>query len=125
MKKIDEFKNFVKDHKKEIVNGAIGVGVTVGGIALLVSTKKTLKFPETSFKGMSISKWEEIEKARIDKLNWNLGTMTSLWDEGGCLNTIVTDLTVSDLGKLGDELLKIDGVTKQTGVDIIAGLGTK
>lgn len=125
MKKIDEFKTFVKEHKKVIVNGAICVGVTVGGIALLVVTKKSLKFPETSFKGMSISKCEEIEKARIDKLNWNLGTMTDLWDEGGCLNTIVTELTVSDLGKLGDELLKIDGVTKQTGVDIVAGLGTK
>lgn len=117
MKKLDEMKTFVKEHKNEIIAGAIGVGVTVCGITYIMVTKKPVKIPEAVKPNFAA-----IEKSRIEKLNWKLGDMTDLWNEGGCINTIINDITMADLGKLGDELMNIEGVTKETGISIIASI---
>ena len=117
MKKLDEMKTFVKEHKNEIIAGVIGVGVTVGSIAYIMVTKKPVKIPEAVKPNFAA-----IEKSRIEKLNWRLGDMTDLWNEGGHINTIINDITMADLGKLGDELIKIEGVTMETGISIIASI---
>lgn len=115
-------KQFVKDHKKEIF---IGVTVAVGGMIVYKITKQKPKFLKETVKLQSISDWEAIETERIKNLNWNLGEVTQLWNEGDCVNAIINDITVNDLGSLGEECLKIDSVTKDTTVTMLVGFLNK
>lgn len=118
----EEFKTFVKENWKPIV------GYTIGGLATIglgvVAFKGIKKLPVGEGAVLqSISDWQAKEQERIASVGWNgVGELTSLWDEGGCTNAIVENLKYEDMGKLGEELLKIDGIAKDSGVDLVIGM---
>jgi hypothetical protein len=112
--KLAQVKAFAKDHKKEI---AIGIGVLVGGTVvykIVKSSPKVIDICET------IDKSNVIKDLEIPKTE--LGTINELWQDGFGKNLILNDVTVGDLGKVGEEFLKIDGVTNETVVTAVVGL---
>ena len=117
MTKKEKVLNFVKEHKKELAIAAVAV---VGGTVLFALTRKK---PESikMLEATAGSDWKQKELARIEALDWNLGEVTDLWNEGECVNAIINDITVADLGKLGEESLKIEGITKDTTVSMLIG----
>lgn len=115
MTKKEKVLNFVKKHKKELAVAAVAV---VGGAVVFAVTKKKPKSINLLESNIN-SDWAEKEKARIAALDWKLGELTDFWDEGHCVNAIVNDITVADLGKLGEESLKIDGVTNDSTVSMV------
>lgn len=114
--KMTKVKNFVVDHKKEI---AIGVGVIVGGVVVYKIVKHIPKadlVTDVDWSGMT----EEIVDLEIPKLE--VGTIDELWSDQWGKSLILNDITVGDMGKIGEEFLKIDGVTKDTVVTATMGL---
>ena len=114
--KMTKVKNFVVDHKKEI---AIGVGVIVGGVVVYKIVKSLPKndlITDVEWSGMT----EGIEDLEIPKLD--VGTIDELWKDQWGKSLILNDITVGDMGKIGEEFLKIDGVTKDTVVTATIGL---
>lgn len=114
--KFEKVKNFVVDHKKEI---AIGVGVVVGGVVIYKIVKHLPKndlVTDINWNDMT----EEIVDLEIPKLE--VGTIDELWKDQWGKSLILNDVTVGDMGKLGEELLKIDGITKETVVTASMGL---
>ena len=98
---------FVKNHKKEITIGAISaIGV---GIAIVFGTRvsKTMKITKSNA--------STIENIDIPDV-WGVGTMTDLWTEGTWTSTIINNITIADLGKIGEEFQKINGVKSDTEV---------
>ena len=111
--KIEQVKVFVADHKKEI---AIGLCVAVGGTVLYKVVKVKPKIENvTGTMFCNVDKYLEIPKLDV-------GTITELWEEDGYKNLFLNDITVADMGKIGEELLKIDGVTNKTCVTAVVGL---
>ena len=114
--KFEKVKNFVVDHKKEI---AIGVGVVVGGVVIYKIVKHLPKndlVTDINWTDMT----EEIVDLEIPKLE--VGTINELWSDQWGKSLILNDFTVGDMGKIGEELLKIDGITKETVVTASMGL---
>ena len=103
---------FVKTHKKEI---AIAAGLTVVGIAVA----KT--FP----KGTGI----RIEKIHTSELG-KFESVMNLWKETQpdgetWINTIAENLTAADLGRLGEEMMKVKSINPDTVANVIVGFKTK
>lgn len=125
MTKMEKVKNFVKEHKKEI---AIGALTLIGGCAVYGVCKKTPKIEKTtkgSEKTMVFmrffvdSEGFRNQKNLTDTIDFDLkDSLTSVTDFGDVINVIHDNLTVDDLGKLGEDLLKIDGVTKNNKIDV-------
>lgn len=114
--KMTKVKNFVVDHKKEI---AIGVGVIVGGVVFYkIARKLSTNDPLTNIEWSG--KAEDIVILDAPKLE--IGTIDELWSDGWGKSLIINDITVGDLGKVGEEFLKIDGITKDTVVTATMGL---
>lgn len=114
--KMNKVKNFVVDHKKGI---AIGVGVVVGGAVIYKIVKHLPKndlVTDIDWTDMT----GEIVDLEIPKLE--VGTIDELWKDQWGKSLILNDVTVGDMGKLGEELLKIDGITKETVVTASMGL---
>lgn len=93
---IDKIKEFVRDHKKEL----IAATVVVGGAVLLIlrckhPAKKHGSAPKRAFKN-------DIDIPEGLKV-WNT---TMLWREGKYLNAIVENIPLDDLGELGKEYIK-------------------
>lgn len=116
--KYEKVKEFVVDHKIEI---AVGLCVAVGGGVVLNKIMKST--PKINGAEKVIVKMGDV---RIDK---NLpipevavGTIDELWVDQWGKNLILNDVTVADLGKIGEEFLKIDGVTNETEVSAVIGL---
>lgn len=110
----NEIKDYIKNHKKEIVIGAIsvvGIGVMT---AIGVKSLKTVKtiVPDVA---------KSIDDIDVPD-TWSVGTVTQLWKENTWTNAIINDITIADLGKLGEELQKIDGVKSNTEVSAMFGL---
>lgn len=108
MRKFNEFVGWAKDHKKEIAITTAGIAASAVVFAI---TKKKPEIPV-----------EQIVKRfnnDLDKPEWNVGALTELWLEGEYINSIVEDFTIADLGKLGEEFLKVEGVTPETGVSAV------
>lgn len=111
--KMKQVKTFVADHKKEI---AICVGVVVGGVVVYKIVKKVPK-QQTLDKAVDKSFGNFlgfIACKDLDIPKTDIGTIDELWQEGDFKNLIFNDITVADMGKIGEEFLKIDGVTKET-----------
>lgn len=94
MEKKNKVVEFVNANKKKIALGVIGAVTAIGSIVLVAMGKKRSK--------------------DIQVTDWGCGTLEECWRENGWINTIATDATVGDAGKLGEELMKIDGVTANT-----------
>ena len=110
-----EFVEYVKTHKKEIAVGAlcvVGTGVLVAfGVKGLRSNK---------IDGYLV---EYIDENVVD--GFTTGKVTSLWNEGEFTNAIVNHFTIKDMGILGEDLKKIEGITDDTTVDAIFGFANK
>lgn len=106
---------FVKTHKKTIALGAITAVTAIGGIVLIAMGKKKSSETIVNFSGVfSTPAARDIEVA-----DWSVGTLIDCWRESGWINLIAKDFTVADTGKLGEELLKIDGVTAETALQTV------
>ena len=108
-------KEFVNTHKKEIALTA----VTVIGGALVYAITKKKPTPNSDAVKCVFNRVEDLTKPEM-----NLGTITELWKEGDYVNAIVNDFTVADLGRLGEELCKIDSVMPETTVTALMGFLT-
>ena len=97
---------FVKTHKKEI---AIAAGLTAVGIAV----------------AKNLIKVEDLPKPEA-----SVGTIQELWKEtqsnGETYNiAIVDNLTAADLGRLGEEMMKVKGINANTVASVIVGFKQK
>ena len=104
--------DFIRDHKKAI---AIGAATLAGGITLIAFGKQTRI---ATIAGATISKLST--DVKVD--GWDVGTLDMCWAESGHINAIVEGLTVKDAGKIGENLLKIKGVTPDTDLSIVIGI---
>ena len=111
--KLEQVKTFVDEHKREIAIGAGIAGVAVIGGVIYVITKRKPKIDILE----KVFNVKDLEKPKMD-----IGTLTELWYEGGCINAILNDVTVADLGEVGKQFLKIDGITNDTEVSAVIGL---
>lgn len=107
-------KEFVNTHKKDIALALTTVTV-VGGALVYAITKTKPRLNLDAVNGV----FNRIED--MNKPDMNLGTLTELWKEDGYVNAIVNDFTIADLGRLGEELCKIDSVTPETTVTALMG----
>lgn len=105
---------FVKTHKKKIALGAIGAVAAIGGIVLVAMGKKQ-SMDTINFSGVfSTPNAKDIQVA-----DWGCGKLDECWRENGWINAIVSDFTVADAGKLGENLLKVEGVTPDTALQTV------
>lgn len=119
MTKMEKVKNFVKEHKKEIAIGAITL---IGGCVVYGVCKKTPKIEKTA-KGsdkvsvlqcftVDKSGWEN-RKSIVDTVDFAMkDTLVDAVDFGDVVSVMHNEINMDDLSKLGEDLLKIDGVTK-------------
>lgn len=125
-----EFVEYVKTHKKEIALAAVG---TVGAgvlIALGVKGVHRVKAGTTPVELIG-----DIVNDAKDEIPWNernlvegftTGKVNDLWNEGNYGNAIVQYFHVEDMGKLGEDLKLIEGVTDDTEVSaVLTFVGTK
>ena len=115
-KKQNKVAEFVKNHKKKIAilvtcSAALGCG-----IAYIMVDRKF----RTPVKFWGVMGTPAARDISID--GWSLGTLVECWHERGWFNAIVTDFTVADAGKLGEELLKIDGITMDTALEAVLSI---
>ena len=112
--KLEKAKTFVKEHKRELAIGAGVAGIMmIGGVVYMITKKK----PKIANISESVFHTKDLEKPKMD-----IGTLTDLWQEGGYINAILNDVTVADLGAVGEQFLKIDGVTNDTVVSAVISL---
>jgi hypothetical protein len=124
MSKKQKAKEFWGKHKKKIILG--GVLAAVGITAVVVSgSKKKCKDDQTK---LLADNWErEYEKrdSRIAALDWQVGKMDDLWEDDFGYNAIINDINVSDIGLLGDEFTKFEGVSPDSNVTMMIGVEPK
>lgn len=104
--------NFINNHKK----GIAIVGATVAGGLALIALGKCTRI--VSVAGATKS----LKSNDINVDGWDLGKLSMCWEEGDYINAIVEDLTLADAGKLGENLLKINGMTPDTGLSVVVGM---
>lgn len=108
----EKIKRFLSGHKFEIVSvGAIVLGVTLCAVG--IKTKPSLKKVVDNIPDLANNVDIPTEFA--------VGKITELWKEGEWLNAIVNDVTVKDLGHLGDEFVKHGIVPDKTKVTMLIG----
>lgn len=114
-----EFVEYIKNHKKEITLGAIGLIGTGLLAAVGVKVSKSIKVSgnPVDMVGDIVSdgNWKEINL--VD--GFTTGKVNDLWNEGGYGNAIVQYFTIKDMGKLGEDLKKIKGITDDTEVSAV------
>lgn len=109
MKLKDKLEEFIETHEFEI-GVAAGVVACVAGVAVTCVAGKCMT---RGIKDLPVPEME-------------IGKITMLWDEWWnknarekCANAIVTDLTIADLGRFGNELTKIEGVKLDSPVQLV------
>ncbi len=121
---------FVKNHKKEVL---IGTGlVVIGGVIYIVTKKKpkgmkNFKASDTVIDMLSDGEckfmtFEKYANMNLEIPEVELGEISDLWVDKFGKNLILNDVTVADLGKVGEQFLKIDGITNETNVTAVVGL---
>lgn len=105
-------KSRVKRHRSEFITGA---GVVVGAVicvivgrSLCVSNTKPYPVTGNKIKGIDVPD------------GFSIGKVTDLFEDGDEIVAITTDLTVNDLGKFGEELVKYGLVADGTEAAITA-----
>lgn len=115
-----EFVEYVKNHKKEIALGALGVigtGVLVAiGVKGLNSIKVTGN-PVEMIGDIIDDNWAD--KNVVD--GFTTGKVNEVWNEGDYGNAIVQYFKIKDMGALGEDLKKIKGITDDTEVSAVLG----
>ncbi len=120
-----EFKEYVKNHKKEIVIGT--VTVVAGTVAVAFGVKgirslKTTANPVEMIGDIIDDDWRF--KNVVD--DFTTGKVNELWNEANYGNAIVQYFTIKDMGDLGQDLKKIGGITDDTEVSaVLSFINTK
>ena len=113
-----EFVEYIKNHKKEIVLGAlatIGTGVLVAvGIKSIHSIKNAGNAVEM-IGDIIDDNW--MDKNVVE--GFTTGKVNDLWNEGDYGNAIVQFFKIKDMGNLGEDLKKIGGITDDTEVSAV------
>ena len=118
-----EFVEYVKNHKKEIALGALGLI----GTGLLVAVGVEVSKASKAANGNQVELIGDIVSDGCDD-NWmerNLvegfttGKVNDLWNEDGYGNAIVQFFKIKDMGALGEDLKKIGGITDDTEVSAV------
>lgn len=113
-----EFVEYVKNHKKEIALGALGVVGTSVLIALGVKGIHSIKNagnPVEMIGDIVDDNWKD--KNVVE--GFTTGKVNDLWNEGGYGNAIVQFFKVKDMGDLGEDLKKIGEITDDTEVSAV------
>lgn len=114
-------KTWTMEHKKEILIAVAGVagGVVVYKIVggkIFKSSSEDAVGTYVSFVGGS-----EMPIPEID-----VGTVTELWKaDDGSIDAIVNDLKLADIGKLGESLKAIEGITDESNVCAVIGFANE
>lgn len=110
-----EFVEYVKNHKKEIALGALGVigsGVLIAlGVKGFNSCKGTGN-PVEMIGDIIDDNWSDTNIVE----GFTTGKVNEVWNEGGYSNAIVQFFKIKDMGDLGEDLKKIRGITDDTEV---------
>ena len=91
-------KEFVKENKKGFT---IGTKIIISAVACMIVGKSLYLSDNKS----DLKKENEIRDIDIPD-GFSIGNVTDLFEDGDEIVTIVRELTVNDLGKLGKELIK-------------------
>lgn len=112
--KWERTKQFVADHKAEIAMYGITAASVIG---LVIVGKKLYDMDSGAF-------FETIRGKDLEKPDFNLGKIEEFWQDPGVSQKtmIINDIKVGDMGRLGEQFLKIKGVTNETDISAIIGL---
>lgn len=113
-----EIKKFVMDHKTEIVLGTLGVvgtGVLVALGVKGIRSSKNVGNPVEIIGHIIDDDW--MDKNVVE--GFTTGKVNDLWNEGGYGNAIVQFFKIKDMGDLGEDLKKIEGITDDTEVSAV------
>lgn len=92
-----KIKTFVKEHKMEVI---AGIGIVCGAIVCVVAGKSLHLQKDKPLKTVN-----KIRDINIPK-NFAVGEVTDLFEDGEEIVAIARNLTVNDLGRFGEELIK-------------------
>lgn len=115
-----KIKRFVEDHKKELIAGA----VVVGGTVLMIVGFKHLPRRKHTKVTILMDKASGINDVPIPEglKVWNT---SELWMEGGCLNAIIENIPMDDLGELGKQYIE-NGLAQPGDIAaIVMGVGVQ
>lgn len=113
-----EIKKFVMDHKTEIVLGTLGVvgtGVLVALGVKGIRSSKNVGNPVEIIGDIIDDDWKD--KSVVE--GFTTGKVNDLWNEGGYATAIVQFFKIKDMGDLGEDLKKIEGITDDTEVSAV------
>ena len=113
-----EFAEYVKNHKKEIALGALGLVGTGVLIAIGVKSYNSIKEnanPVQMIGDIIDDNWTENNVVE----GFTTGKVNELWNDGEYSNAIVNFFTIRDMGALGQDLKKIKGITDDTEVSAV------
>lgn len=113
-----------KDYVKKIF---IVVGVTAVGVTLIAlgMKNKSLKLQNAAIMlASSAGKTVTLVKEELP-LDFNVGRIHDLWEGGSFTNATICDLKLADVGRLGEELLKITGVNADSRVQVMVDIQNK
>lgn len=100
-----------KKHKKKIVIATI---ITVGtGIVIHYLTGENQPVIDKIARKIGIGDEKDID------FDSTVGRFVDIWRENNSVKSIVTNLTPTDLGEFGNNLLKVDGIDSDTMIGLI------
>jgi len=124
--KLKELKAFVKKHEKVIIVAT----TAIGGVIVYAITKKSIANRKAKLIAEEAVKAQlDYEADRVKRIaelapNWSTGTLTEIAKDFVYDPTqyelIVNDITPADLGKVDEDILKLEGVTDETTVSMLA-----
>ena len=120
-KKIEKVKAFCKEHKKEIAVAVVtGVGVAVGVTACVVMKKVDIsnltirEYKDTLDVLIDGTTESDVGKKHYKHIAADFGAILEVWNptkhEG--MMVISENVTLENIGKLGEEMMKLDGNLK-------------
>ena len=121
-----KFVENVRNHKKEIAIGVLGLVGTGLMVALGVKVSKSIKVSNNPVDliGEIVSDSDWMERNLVE--GFTPGKVNDLWNEDGYGNAIVQYFTVKDMGALGENLKLIGGIADDTEVSaVLSFINTK
>ena len=121
-----KFVENVRNHKKEIAIGVLGLVGTGLMVALGMKVSKSIKVSNNPVDliGEIVSDSDWTERNFVE--GFATGKVNDLWNEDGYGNAIVQYFTVKDMGALGENLKLIGGIADDTEVSaVLSFINTK
>lgn len=110
-----KFKEYIKEHKAEtilVVTSLLGAGAAIA-YGVITGTKRV----------DNVGDYSQLYESRyLDSPELDMGTFSCIDPRDSGYELIVNDFTVGDAGKLGEQLCKLEGVTPETELSLIADL---